>query len=170
MSHYGSILDETYNPSNEGVYRIFINYFDNPDMIKSKTVNNFSIYMNRVYGMLCNEQRYIVAVVPEDGLQIGNIKKLSTLEWVSFQTRTSSERYEHIRSFVYDQKRNDPYNTPIRLVKRTESHCEYISDNVPITLTLIIPKGKSMYEYQPNGTIASALETYNTIITIRNGL
>ena len=122
--------------------------------------------MNRVYGMLCNEQRYIVAVILEDNMPIGTNKKLADLQWKSFQTRTSSEKYQGVRSFVYDQKRNDPYTSQIRLVKRENNNCEYISDTIPITITLLVPKGKSMYEYQPKGTIASALETFNTIITI----
>lgn len=162
---YGTVIDPMYNPFAEGVKQMIASYFDNPTMVKTKSVNGFSIYMNRVYGMLCNENRYIVATVQEDGENIGFVKRLSELNWSSFQTRTSSEKYPNVSTFVYDPKRN---TQPIRMVKREATHCEYVCDNVPLNVTLIVPKGKSMYEYQAKGTIASALETFNTILTIRD--
>jgi len=167
MSQYGTILDETYNPFIEGAVQVISSYFDNPEMVKTKSANNCAIYMNRVYGMLCNEQRYIVATIPEDREMIGHVKRLSELQWNSFQTRTSSERYPNVKSFNYEQKKMMPYTTDIFLTKRETNHCEYECDKLPLNITLIVPKGKSIYEYQARGTIASALETFNTIVTIR---
>lgn len=165
---YGTVIDPLYNPFAESTKQLVSSYFDNPEMIKTKSVNGFSIYMNKVYGMLCNESRYIVATIQEDGEPMGFVKKLSELNWSSFQTRTSSEKYPNMKNFVYEQKRNMPYISPIKLVKRETNHCEYACENLPLNVTLIVPKGKSMYEYQAKGTIASALETFNTILTIRD--
>lgn len=166
MANYGSILDTSYDPRNENIYSLISGYFDNPELIKTKVSNDNSIYMNCIYGLLCNEQRYIVAIIEEDNMPLGTRQRLSDIKWISFQTRTIAEKYPNMRPFSYEQKRGQNYMLPISIIKREDTHCEYRCDQLgDINITLLNGK-KSKYEYQPKGNLVSALETFNTIITL----
>lgn len=168
MANYGSILlDTNYDTRNENIYRLISGYFDNPEVIKTKVANGNSIYMNCVYGLLCNEQRYIVCITEDDdNMPIGTRQRLADIKWVSFQTRTISEKYSNMRPFSYEQKRSPEYMLPILITKREDTHCEYKCEQLDnINITLLNGK-KSKYEYQPRGNLVAALETFNTIITL----
>ena len=163
MSHYGTLLDPTYNPKHELVYQIISNYFDNPIMTKEKNVPSYSMYMAKVYDLLSIEHRYIVAFVPEDSNSLGSTFLLSDLRWSTFLTRTYPGEYK-AKTFTYTKKILD---IPIRLFQREDTHCQYICDDLPIDVTLVVGKNASKYDYQPKGNLSLSLETYNCILTLK---
>ena len=63
MSQYGEILDTFYDSGKENMYKAFTKYFNNPNMIKIKDVNGYSMYMTKTYCLLSNECRYIIVFV-----------------------------------------------------------------------------------------------------------
>lgn len=160
MAHNGELIDEFFNPDIEDIYKHFIHYFDDPLMIKLKNVNKHSMYICKVFAMLGIEFRYIIAFVTENNKDIGSQEKLSELRWVSLQTRTLKEDHD-IKVHSYIPKRTAFFESKIRQTKKAEEYTEYNS-NLPLKIILLNNKKG----YSENGTLMSALETYNTVINI----
>lgn len=161
-TYYGEILSE-YDPNKDEMYTEFVHYFNDPVMTKIKDVNGFSMYMTKTYCLLSTECRYIISFILEDGMPTGSQEKLSNLKWTSLQTRTLSDKYS-LPSHAYQPKRNGKLNTPITRVNVENETSIYKSEKYPITVTLLHTKNNNS-NYQNNGNIVSAIETYQTIIT-----
>ena len=86
MATYGEMIDD-YNPMKDDIYKIFSQYFNDPMMTKMKDDNNLSMYVCRLYCLLNRECRYIIVFTEQTQNTIGTLANLSTLEWVSLQTR-----------------------------------------------------------------------------------
>lgn len=164
--NYGTVID-SYDPRNEEVYSIICNYFGNPMLTKMKDVNGYSMYIGKPKCMLGLHNRYIMAIIVQDSSPLGTVSLLDQLKWTSFQTRTRIEKYK-LEPFNYTPSRNP--NNEIILTERGERHCEYVCTDFPINVTLILedwePK-QSAHNYQNRGTLSQALETWKTIITLR---
>lgn len=167
MTEYGELFSEI-NCDADNMRSGFVAYFNNPVMTKTKSVNGCSIYMAKNYCLLSRLCRYLVAIIEEDNEKIDTKKSLDSLEWVSFQTRTLSENYS-LPSHSYVAKRGGPLDIKITRTDISQRGSTYNCENsFPITITLLHENGKSSNDYQPNGTLISALETFNTIIVINN--
>ena len=116
--------------------------------------------------LLANVCRYLIAFVPVDDVKIFNSKTLSELRWVSFQTRTLDDKHE-IKSFPYTPKRGSELDAVIKKVQVTSDSVEYSCKDIPIIINLL-HQGKNVPSYQEKGTVVSALETFQTIITLDN--
>ena len=162
MSEYGEVLD-TFEPDKDNMYKAFDNYFNHPIMFKIKNINNCSMYMIKSSCLLSNECRYIICFIPEDSLIIGTKEHLSNLKWISFQTRTLSDKHD-LPSHSYQPIKEGPLNAIITRTSMCPELSTYKCDAFPLTVTLINKKTES--DYQPRGTIIAALETYSTIITL----
>jgi hypothetical protein len=166
---YGSSIDN-YNIREEQFYDLITNYYDNPTLTKVKNISNskansnsFSMYMARIDCLLYTEYRYIVVLIKEDQNPIGENRELSDLKWISFQTRILPERH-NVEKFQHVPKKTLYFQPKISMTKRTTSETTYSCQDYPIIVTLLHLK-KNLIEYSENGTIASALETFKTIIT-----
>jgi hypothetical protein len=172
MSSYGHVLDPDYNPTysqirksnpKNRIYDMFAEYFDNPFMTKIEDTNEGSLYFSKIHSLLSRDYRYLVAFVPRNQSKPGTQRVLSQLNWFSFQTRTLPDNYT-IDTHNYGIKQGPPMNDRIYILNRTEDYATYTSKVLPIKIKLLsVKKGK--YEYGERGTLAAALETYNTIIT-----
>ena len=69
-----------YDPMKDVVYSAFVEYFANPSMTKMKDINDFSMYIARVYAILGIEYRYIIVFVKRDEFPLGSTKLLSNLK------------------------------------------------------------------------------------------
>ena len=104
MAQYGEIILD-YNSEAESVYTYFVDYFNNPTLIKIKNTMDLSMYLTKTECLLTNEFRYLIILVDEDNLPLGAQKSLATLQWKSLQTRTlvwtqncqSPKSFLHIR-------------------------------------------------------------------------
>lgn len=155
-----------YNPIYERLYTAFSEYFANPPMHKLKDVNGYSMYIAKVYAVLGIEFRYIVAFVKDDKKPIGSIDLLSNLKWVSLQTRTFSEEYSlPVHSYV--ARRYPGLEDNIHLVQSTPQQYVYKAEKFPLQIVLLpkSKKGESVLEYNSNGNIVTALETYQTLVS-----
>jgi hypothetical protein len=153
-----------YDPNHEVVYSYFSSYFENPKMVKIKSNNEYSIYVRKIYAVLGNEFRYIIAILYEDNLEIGNEEKLSNLKWISLQTRSIEENY-NTEPFYYTPKKDLISDENIFLIKKDEKTFKYNSKSLPILITLLVVRNN---DYSEKGIIPNALETYQTIITFTN--
>ena len=163
---YGEILN-TYDPFLQNIYDTFVEYFDDPTMSKVKVNGTYSMYMTKVRCLLSSVNRYIVAVVENDTSPLHSNEKLSNLSWKSLQTRSLTEHY-NIPPYAYHVKRTAPFSNAImRVGDVTEKCSNYDCDGLNITITLLNTK-RSYFEYQAKGTLLSALETFQTIISLKD--
>lgn len=161
---YGELLN-TYDPNKESLYESFDIYFNYPSMTKIKDVDNYSVYMAKTYCLLSNECRYIIVFVTIDSTPVYTQERLINLKWDSLQTRTLSEQHS-LPSHSYQPRRLASLNVLIRREKIDPEASTYVCDDLPIIVTLLHTKNSSN-DYQNQGTVISALETYQTIITLR---
>jgi hypothetical protein len=162
MAQYGELLD-IIEPEKEKMYKAFDDYFNHPIMFKIKNINNCSMYMSKIACLLSNECRYIICFIPEDSLIIGSKEHLSNLRWISFQSRTLSDKHD-LPSHSYQPIKEGQLNAIITRTSMSAESSTYKCDAFPLIITLLNKKSES--DYQPRGTIIAALETYSTIITL----
>lgn len=168
MAQYGENMDNDFTIEHIKIYNLISSYFDNPQMTKIKDVNNYSMYLAKIYCLMCVEHRYLIAFITKDYNPVGTTTSLSELHWVSFQTRSMTDNH-NIKSITYTPKREAPYDSQIIIKLREKTYCDYICPEFPrLAVCLLLKKGQSMYEYQNRGTLSAALETFSTSLTISN--
>ena len=165
MAGYGEIL-EPFEPDLDLMYKAFVNYFKDPVMVKIKNVDKYSMYMIKNYCLLSKECRYMVALVPKDGYDVGYKQSLSNLRWVSFQTRTLDADHD-LPPHSYNPIRGGPLDVEIVRIKTDEKASTYSCKKFPFTVTLLHTKN-NLNEYTEKGTIVTALETFQTIVALTN--
>lgn len=158
------MLDDTFKPDNENMYKAFDDYFNHPTMVKIKDVNGHSMYMSKTYCLLSKECRYIIVFVKADNMPIRTQELLSSLQWASLQTRTLEDHHS-LPPHGYQPRREGPLNVIINRTSVTKEASTYSCEDFPLTVTLLPVKG-GQNSYQDRGNIIAALETYNTIIVL----
>jgi hypothetical protein len=164
MAQYGELLDP-YEPEKDDVYTNLDNYFNHPVLTKIKNVSDLSVYMVKTNCLLTNEYRYIVVFVKQDHTPVDTGKPLKNLSWVSLQTRTLQDNHD-LPAHDYQPRAIGPLNKKISRVGKTKDASTYKCESLPLTITLLHTKADFELEYQQQGNIISALETYHTIITM----
>ena len=163
MTEYGQVINPDYDPRKNNVYEAFTDYFNNPLLTKIKNVNEYSMYLAKIHAMLGNAFRYLIVFVSEDINPVGHTQQLKDCEWISFQTRTLPDQHD-LKSHTYRVEKKPPLDQKISVVTRSETHSKYSCETFPIEITLLHTRKNNTYQYQPTGTIVSALETFQTII------
>ena len=164
MSQFGHSFDETYEPINNEKYNILVNIYNNPVLTKTKQDGINSTYMGTTMCMLINECRYLVAVVPNDLNDIGTQKNLSELYWSNFQTRTLKGKFNC--NVCGGNINKDAKTVKLELLKRTNDYTQYESVDKIFKVSLLHTRKDNLYEYPNEGDLISALEMYQTIISI----
>lgn len=165
MAQYGQLLNSSYNPQHDELYSLMVKYFNNPEMVKIRDTNGYSMYMAKTNSLLLVEYHYIIAFVYHDNKQVGYKERLSELKWSSLQTRTLREDHK-LSVHDYIPTRMHGLDKKITLVNSDNNQYNYKVDGLPITITLL-PSGKQKgIEYNTSGTVITALETYQTIVVL----
>ena len=163
--NYGEVIQDV-NIQRENIYTLFARYFNNPKMFKIKNIKGYSLYACKVKCLLCIYTRYIMVFVNQDNTPISNEESLYDLKWESIQTRTLKEDY-NLPIHEYQPTRNTELFSPIQRVEQNINSSNYASDKFPVFITLLNDKNGGS-QYQDKGNIVSAIETYNTIISLKN--
>lgn len=166
MSEYGQVINPQYDPSKNVVYDSFNEYFNNPVMTKIKNVEGFSVYMAKIYSLLGNAHRYLILFVNQDLYVNGSKKNMNQLEWVSLQTRTLTDNH-NLPFHTYRVFKFPALDKKITILDRNEEKSTYNTEDYPITVILLHTRKNNVYQYQQQGTILSALETFQTIINFK---
>lgn len=164
MAHYGEVLIE-HTPDLDNFYIHIVNYFNNPIMTKTKIVNNNSVYMIKIPCQLNNQYRYLIVAVIEDSLPLGALKSLSELKWIEFNARTLPTNFP-LKQHEYQPSHNTPLNTKIKKIDTTKEKSIYDCDDFPVIISILHKKFIDN-EYRDTGNIINALETYQTVITLK---
>jgi len=158
-----SITDMTRKKIND-MYSNFI-------MTKVGQYENYGIYKALVDSYTAGPSKYIVAIVPNDVTPIGGQKPLSVLRWESFQTRTTTNLSRefngvevHPQAYRITQENNISDN--INLMDERRTHYIYVAENLPLKIEIL--KMKQDDVFSSKGTVTSALELYQTVVTIEN--
>ena len=172
MANYGEILDSFISSEKETLYSHFVKYFNNPTMTKiddiQKDGKQYSMYACNVISYISNEYKYIICIVDKDNASIGTVEALSTIFWLSLQTRRLPRKKYNCITHPYIAKMDDSseLNEIINRVNTLDECSEYICDKFPeLRITLLHTEKKGATSYQNRGNIISAIETYETIFT-----
>ena len=160
---FGQVINPQYDPSKNYIYEAFIEYFGNPVLTKIKNVNNYSVYMIKIHSMIGKSYRYLILFVDKDVNEFGTTKNMADIEWVSLQTRTLEDHHD-LKSHRYQPRHMPPLNQKITIKTQNENQSTYNAESFPVVITLLHTRKKNTFQYQPSGTIVSALETFQTII------
>jgi hypothetical protein len=173
----------------EMVYKGILDYYS-VDLIFTKVENkrlngkSYSIYYAKLDCMLlCNDKRYLIAIVPYDMTLGGNEMKLSNLKWVSFQTiifiqdpvfkiKRLTEQGEHtidleLKGQNYNVNDNTFVKSIIEIESRKDDKSIYIATKYPLLQIALFNNKKNggKNEYANKTTIASALETFTCVLS-----
>lgn len=165
MAQYGELIGAVV-PLRDSVYDAFATYYNNPVMTKTEFKEDCAIYMARIQGLLGVQQRYLVAIVRGDRHPVNTTSKLRALEWDSFQALTL-EKKTLTSTHFYTPRKGTPLDDEIVRVKKDIDRSVYHSAKSGLEIVLSRAKGMSG-QFQDKGSVASALETYNTVITFRD--
>ncbi len=150
------------------IYQAIASYYGNIICTKGKDVDKFSIYYTNVSGgcLLCLEDRYLVVIVDKDSFLVGNQERLRDLHWVSFQTRTMDmSPIPNMRSTPYTPILEHKFlHDKITLAESKNDRNIYFSTTYPLRIELLFSDDASVYS--ENGTIKSALDTFNCSIIL----
>jgi hypothetical protein len=163
--NYGQFFTE-YTPEKDYIYDSFSYYFDNPLMVKTKDIDNYSMYICKIHCLLSKDYRYLIVFTDQDKNINGFKIPLKDIKWVSFQTRTLSDEHPKLIKHNYTPKRIHPFTSEINVVSRDKDCVTYHAKDLNIIVVLLTQEKESRF-YQNKGTIASAFETYNTVISFR---
>lgn len=151
---------------NDRIYQLFINYFDNPKLKKVENKNGLSVYMAKCSSLLSTTQRYLIVMRSQDTMMLGTVVPLSDIRWTSLQTR-AIPLVKQVPIFSYTPKSGGDYAHRLHRVTDNEQYAKYQAENLPLDITLLY-ENTSLNLYPQNGFLNSALETYNTIVQIKN--
>jgi hypothetical protein len=147
--------------------------YNDPILQKVEEIGNASIYKAKVESMLvASSMKYVVVISVQDNTPIFQKKKLSQINWVSFQTRQLPKN--HIDKSLYNlpEINSNYYEIPpllkdkITKIDTYDDRVEYISSNIPIKILLLTENSEKGLAMKNDSTIERALSYFNTIISI----
>ena len=145
-----------------------VEYFGDMIMTKVRNISpdintSYSLYYARVGCLLCIDDRYIIVIIKDNMLPIGHQSYLSALEWISFQTRTIDKPIPGLKTQTTRSKMNNIVASKIKLIDKKSDRYVYFTEDEPIKIELLFTKQDE--SYAEFGTIQSALDTYNCVIS-----
>lgn len=149
----------------EEIYGALLDYYGDIALKQIKNDAGWIVYGARVHSNL-NENRYIFVVV-QGGIGIPIETTLNQLDWVSFQTRTTSEAYDvPVHNLLLDDSRKKVLTDEIQVVDRNENETQYIC-NLPCKIRLLHdPRKHNHLQYPDKALLYQALETYHCVIDL----
>lgn len=154
-------------PLNKKFYEYLDFYYDHPLMKKIKDEHEYSVYMCKIYSLLLNEKRYLIAIVQKDHYPINHICNLIDLNWISFQARVLDDyEYTEINSHSYLSKKTPNYSV-YKISQDVDKSIYHLKNNeFPIEI-ILLHTHHDIFEYPNDGNLVSCLETYQTIIQFK---
>ncbi len=114
--------------------------------------------------------KYLVAIAPSVyNIDIGTQVKLSEIDWINFQTRSTMNPEKefnelHLQPQRYQVPQDNILHDRIKCVNETETKWIYNTQNIPVQIEILIQKENENFAQE--GTIIGALELFQTILTL----
>jgi len=147
--------------------------YNDPILEKVEEIGNASIYKAKVESMLiASSMKYVVVISVQDNTPIFQKKKLSQINWVSFQTRQLPKNYIdkslHNLPVISSNYSEIPplLKDKITKIDTYDDRVEYISSNIPIKIVLLTENRDKGLVMKSDSTIERALSYFNTIISL----
>jgi hypothetical protein len=141
-------------------------------MIKTSQYGHWGVYKAPVVSLVANIEKYIVAVVPNDAQPLGVISHLESLQWTSFQCRSTKDINKELNGYYIAQQgytlpreRNTVLYDKVKKVVEYDDKCVYLPEHLPLKIEII--KEKPDEFIADEGNIIACLEVYNTILTLQ---
>ena len=166
MASYGEPVG-SYHPDKLKVYDAFTTYFANPIMVKTRDIDLFSVYKTKIHCLLSRQCRYILVFVVRDNMDIGTSEEMRNLQWKSLQTRTMEERHTELTPHSFTPSIAGGMGARLVRTEITDDASTYSCDTFPPIIITMLHKKSGESEYHNSGTLAAALETYQTVITFK---
>jgi hypothetical protein len=135
-------------------------------MEKMKQTSNQTIYGVEIPSMLMSEKHYLLATINKSMEAIA--LPLSEIFWDSLQIRTfpASTVLHKFQKHKFIVKREPIYYSKLQIKNRDKKISTYTSDLSGVEISLLHTKDLE-FEYPNEGTLISALETYQTIVQLK---
>jgi hypothetical protein len=115
--------------------------------------------------------KYLVAIAPNTNfnIDIGTQVRLSEIDWINFQTRSTMNPEKefnelHLQPQRYQVPQDNILHDRIKCVNETESKWVYNTQNIPVQIEVLVQKENENFAQE--GTIIGALELFQTILTL----
>ena len=154
-----------FEPSRHYFYEWLDAYYEHPVMCKTETKDGTDVYTARIASLLLGaHERYLVAFVASDAeVSPGTERSLIDLPWFHFQARELSEkRFPRATQHAYTGRMS--HDPVLRVSTRTPQYTTYEAVGFPDVRVTMLHTKNEMYEYPNQGTLASALETFQTLL------
>ena len=162
MAYYGQLISDLGQDKNT-IYTLFTNYYKNPTVKKIKNSSTHSIYMAKIHCLLATVNRFIILMTSLNDEPYNTSKSMADIQWEVFQARELKDIYR-VSVHYYIPERGTEMDDKISRTYENYEIVSYKSEKLPLKITLLkvpnMPKN-----YNANGTLLSALETFNTIVT-----
>ena len=147
----------------DAVYELLSGYYDDPLMNKIKDIKGEqSMYGVQLPCFLLNEKRYLIAIVPY--AEQSKTIHLRDLRWTTLMIRAlQDESLQNLPVHNYTIKRDDRFRIALRVKSRNKGITIYDETNGIFEVSLLHTRNNE-YEYPNEGTLVSALETYQTLL------
>ena len=152
----------------EDLYGAFVDYYGNLPFKKLKQEQGYAIYAHSV-GSGLSENRYIFIVVPQGIRPLPETVNLNSVDWLSFQTRSTLDHHPNIPNsqLLLTEQRKNALPDLINCVERTKEQSRYFTNELPINITLVHDRKKNnTLQYPDKCKLYQALETYNCVIEL----
>ena len=152
------------DPEKEYLYQMITRYYDTPTLLKLRDDQDFSMYGIQLPCFLLNEKRYLILLCPRDAFSKNSRRSMKDLRWISLQARSlHDEAMASLPLHHYQIKRDNQYAIPLSVFHRSTKVTTYRMDSYPLEVSLLHQRSNE-FEYPGEGTLVSALETYQTIL------
>ena len=132
--------------------------------------HNISIYKAVINPQTSSpEVKYVVVIAPlNSSIPVGTSTPLSELDWVNFQTRSTSEPEKEFNNLrlkpqTYEIPSNNILHERIKCVSELKTKWIYECKTLPLKLEILIEKEDE--NFASEGTIIGALELFQTTIS-----
>lgn len=147
--------------------------FEDPLMLKINEIGNTGIYKTRVESMLSmSQQKYIVAIVKNDNYPLFEQRRLSKIQWNSFQARqvpkNVEESLDNLPMCLVPQNKKAQIILKDKIIKMTDvdDQVTYASSTLPINIVLIVEDRSKYPTFQNTSTLEKSIMYFNTVITV----
>ena len=153
------------NPDKEFLYQLLDRYYDSPMLLKIRDDPEFSMYGVQLPCFLLNEKRFLILLCPRDAFYKNSRRSMKDLRWVSLQARSLNDPdMASLPLHTYQIKRDVQYALPLTIFHRSVQVSSYRLDEYPLEVSLLHARSNNEFEYPKEGTLVSALETFQTIL------